>query len=238
MKFKSKILALFFLFFHFTSQSGLENIKLIIFDCGGFAMDMRPLFENCIGLFKQKYEKYKDIEINFEQIRNKSIFKALTEDFGISWFEILCNAWSVWQISTTYVEQAPFLPEIKDSLAQLSQRYQIGIFSSLSGEMVRKKIVREGMNDVITHVFTMSMRASLLCKTGTIRNILIENGFNWSEVLYIGDEIKEIKEYKAAGLQTCAIGWGINTLGYLQEEGHDFSVSTPNELLGLLLQSS
>jgi phosphoglycolate phosphatase len=54
------------------------------------------------------------------------------------------------------------------------------------------------------------------------------------EMLYVGDEIRDIKASKKAGIAIAAVTWGFNSAESLKAEAPEHVVSEPPELLDLV----
>lgn len=71
-------------------------------------------------------------------------------------------------------------------------------------------------------------------KTYAIRIALLRNGFKKSEVMFVGDEIRDIEAAQKVGMAVTAVTWGINSRQGLQGVNPDFIVDTSEELIDVL----
>jgi phosphoglycolate phosphatase len=53
------------------------------------------------------------------------------------------------------------------------------------------------------------------------------------EILYIGDEVRDLKAAKKAGVGSAGVTWGFNSHAALEAENPDYLIDTPAELLKL-----
>ena len=58
-------------------------------------------------------------------------------------------------------------------------------------------------------------------------------GFKKDQVLYVGDEIRDIVAAKRLGIKIAAVAWGYNSLKALKEQEPDYLIHKPEELLTL-----
>jgi phosphoglycolate phosphatase-like HAD superfamily hydrolase len=49
-------------------------------------------------------------------------------------------------------------------------------------------------------------------------------------MIYIGDEIRDVKAAKKAAIPVAAVGWGFNSAGALEAFSPDFLLSHPDDL--------
>lgn len=71
-------------------------------------------------------------------------------------------------------------------------------------------------------------------KNVTIGQLMKRNGFQREEVLYVGDEVRDIIAAQKLGLAVAAVTWGYNSKDILLRHKPDFIVDKPEELVGLL----
>ena len=55
------------------------------------------------------------------------------------------------------------------------------------------------------------------------------------EVIYVGDEVRDITGAKNAGVKVIAVAWGYNSRELLEKHKPDFPVDTPQESPSLFL---
>lgn len=67
-----------------------------------------------------------------------------------------------------------------------------------------------------------------------IRNAVRKLRLPLREVLYVGDEIRDIQAARAAGIDIAAVTWGMNAETALASQHPNYLISTPNEILQLL----
>ena len=75
--------------------------------------------------------------------------------------------------------------------------------------------------------------SKLFGKGREIRRILRQEKLSPSEILYIGDETRDIEAAKETGLRMAAVTWGYNSESALLAMAPDHLISSPGELLNL-----
>jgi phosphoglycolate phosphatase len=76
----------------------------------------------------------------------------------------------------------------------------------------------------------------LLGKARGIRRVVRAAGLSVREVVYVGDEVRDIQAARQAGMPIIAVGWGYQSRALLAEHGPDHLIDRPEQLLPLLLE--
>ncbi len=124
---------------------------------------------------------------------------------------------------------------IREMLLKLkSIGYKIGILSSNSTENVLKFLKHHDLN-----FFDFIHTTSNIWSKNTILNKLIKNnGFKINQVIYIGDETRDIIAARKAGVKVAAVTWGYNSRKALQTHNPDFLFNHPEDLVQLYIKDN
>jgi HAD superfamily hydrolase (TIGR01549 family) len=74
-------------------------------------------------------------------------------------------------------------------------------------------------------------------KNISLKKLLEKHGLKASQILYIGDETRDIEAAKALGIKVAAVTWGYNSEKALKTHQPDFLIRTPQELFQLCTDS-
>jgi phosphoglycolate phosphatase-like HAD superfamily hydrolase len=83
----------------------------------------------------------------------------------------------------------------------------------------------------------VSCSSKLFGKGREIRRILRKHKLAPADILYIGDETRDVEAAKETGLTMAAVTWGYNSAEILSAMEPDHLISTPQGLLTLLSRS-
>ena len=108
-----------------------------------------------------------------------------------------------------------------------SMDLKMGILTSNSIENVNRFLQNNEM-DFFDFIMT-SLR--FWGKTKQINAVIKKQKLHADQVLYIGDEIRDIDESKRAGVQVAAVTWGYNSTASLKAHNPDFLLNHPSDLL-------
>ncbi|MEX1119290.1 MAG: HAD-IA family hydrolase [Terrimicrobiaceae bacterium] len=123
------------------------------------------------------------------------------------------------------------LPGVPEVVRELHARgYRLGIVTSNTAENVR---IFLRQHDLELFAFIRSS-SKLLGKAREIRKALKEAGAARHEVLFVGDETRDIEACQKVKIRIAAVEWGYNTPESLTLLKPEYQCSDPQSLLGLL----
>lgn len=123
------------------------------------------------------------------------------------------------------------LPGMPEALRELRRRgFALGIVTSNSEPNVRAFLERHRL-DVFDFVRPSS---KLLGKARDIKKARKQAGFKKNEVLFVGDETRDIEACRKAEVRIAAVGWGFNSERALRGMTPEYFLRSPTELLDLL----
>lgn len=79
--------------------------------------------------------------------------------------------------------------------------------------------------------FDFIVSSSLFGKEHKIRKIIKKGKLNPSDVIYVGDEIRDISAAKLANIKIAIVSWGYNSLESLVSYEPDFVLQDPSDLI-------
>ena len=122
-------------------------------------------------------------------------------------------------------------PGVADMLTTLkSQGYRLGIVSSNAEANIRS-LLRQNH---IEHLFDFITGASTFGKGKAIDKIVRRYNCPKSDVIYIGDEIRDIQAARSIKIRVVAVGWGFNAPTALIDRQPDLLITKPQALLNAL----
>ncbi|MBN1869004.1 MAG: HAD-IA family hydrolase [Candidatus Omnitrophica bacterium] len=119
---------------------------------------------------------------------------------------------------------------LKEILLQLkSKGHKMGILTSNSSKNVLGFLKNNGL-DFFDFIYTTS---KIWSKNWGLLSLMNENGLKCSEVIYVGDETRDIKAAQKAGIRCAAVTWGYNSQKALEAQHPDYLIHSPKDLLQL-----
>lgn len=124
------------------------------------------------------------------------------------------------------------LPEALSAIAGSGVR--LGVLSSNREDNIRRCLRANGAEG---HFAFVVGYPRLFGKGKALRRIVRAERLARTDVLYVGDELRDIEAAKKAGVKVAAVTWGFHTAALLRTGLPDFVVSDPTELVKLVERS-
>lgn len=201
--------------------------KIIIFDFDGTIADT---FSTVCAIVNSLSEEFGFEKLGVEDISALRHLKAqeLLKVFHISLFRIPSF---ILKVKTLLGEQVATLRTfvgIPDALLALKKHgYIMGILSSNSEETIRKFLLN---NDLNCFDFVYSEK-DLFGKARILKKLMKSRGFSEKNVLYVGDETRDVEAAHRANVKVISVGWGFNTISALENMKPNVLISEPSELI-------
>ena len=203
-------------------------IRAIIFDFDGTVADtFHIVLKNANRLCKElglKQVKYTP------KLRDKSMREIVKEDLKIPMFKISKYAKRVKELIKPELKKAKTFKGIKQVLDKLSKKYKIGILTTNAKETVKTVLKNSKINSV-DFIFSDS---SVFGKHRMLKRLMKKYKLKKDELIYVGDEIRDINACRKIGVRIIAVGWGYNSKKALKKNKPDHLVTKPEQLLSLL----
>jgi phosphoglycolate phosphatase len=120
---------------------------------------------------------------------------------------------------------------VKDLLLELAAKdYQTSILSSNSKENILAFLQNYSI-DSISSVFCSS---NIFGKDKLINKFLKEHKLDASQVIYIGDEQRDLVACKKSGVKMIWVSWGYDSIEVMEKEKPDYKVFSPGEILEVI----
>lgn len=124
------------------------------------------------------------------------------------------------------------IPGIKEALICLKQQgHDLGIVTSNSRANVTAFLENHGIKELFSFIQSGS---SLFGKGQVINRILKRHRLDPYNVIYVGDETRDIEAAKKIRIKVIAVSWGFNSGQALIAARPDFLVQQPDELMQVI----
>jgi len=165
-------------------------------------------------------------ENNLEFLRGKEA-RAVLKELGMSMYQVPSLILRGRRELKHSIENLRIFPGMGDLLNKLKSRgYKQGILTSNSEENVRAFLRKNAID-----IFDFIHSGSIFGKGRALKKTMKENHFAPQEVIYVGDETRDIEAAKSAGVKIVSVSWGYNSKEVLEKNNPDWLISRPEELL-------
>jgi len=205
-------------------------MKYIIFDFDGTLADSTAVFASAWNTIAQKY-KFKGIELKEIEALKKLSIAERSKLFDFPMYKLPMILPQFYRLYRQSLNDVHLYDGMKEVLLEIDKRgYKILIISSNSQENILEFLKMNGIHCV----------SDVLCsnrifgKDKVIKKFLKDSSITSSEVLYIGDEQRDIVACKKAGVPIIWVGWGYDAIEVVKHEEPDYKVAKPQEILTII----
>jgi phosphoglycolate phosphatase len=206
-------------------------IKLVLFDFDGTIAD--TLFAGInivnrnahkVGIEKIKVEDIKDLK--------KLTLVEFCKKFNIPMYKIPYFLRHITSMLNKDIDKVPFFKGMDKVIEELyNKKYTIGILSSNTEENINKFLKAKNIKKYFSFVVSYSQ---VFGKSFAIKKISKNKGFFLSEIIYIGDEIRDINATKKIKIPIIAVSWGYNSIDVLKKSNPEFIAEYPKDILEVI----
>jgi phosphoglycolate phosphatase len=130
------------------------------------------------------------------------------------------------------MQNLPIIPGMREAILQLwDQNYILGVVTSNSEANARKFLASQGLDHLFEFV---ASSPHLMGKQKTLRQLARRHHLNPTQILYVGDETRDIEAAQRSGMRSVAVCWGFNSAQALADRHPDFLIQQPRELVELV----
>lgn len=204
--------------------------KLIVFDFDGTIADYMPYI---LKIFNEVAEKlnFKKID-NLKKVRSMTVRKFLKEQH-IPFYRLPFLLKQAQKVQLKYMEKMKLHNNMKEVLLKLHKDCKIGILSSNSKKVIYSFLGRHKIETLFDFVIGYP---KIFAKYIPLTQIMLEHGLKSSEILYVGDEIRDIQATKKIHIDCAAVTWGFNSEEFLKKYKPAYIINKPDELLKIITQ--
>jgi phosphoglycolate phosphatase-like HAD superfamily hydrolase len=209
------------------SREGPADPKLLVFDFDGTLADT---LSACLAVSNRLAAEFDYRRVDPEELEGLRglSWQELRQFLGVPLVKVpLILARGRRLILEDGCAVRPF-PGLAEVLRDLRERgHRLGVVTSASSENVAAFLGVHGL-DLFDFV---SASSSLWGKAKRLNDVLRREGLAPRDVLYIGDETRDIEAAKKASIRSVAVTWGFNLRPALERFAPDFIAQEPRDLL-------
>ncbi|MFH1173873.1 MAG: HAD-IA family hydrolase [archaeon] len=200
-------------------------LKAVIFDFDGTLIQNLPLLVEVLNDYGKEHGIHID---DVEQHRNKTL-QELIKEMGLPFHRIALLARRMKKEVRAKTSTTPFVPGMKSAMEALAKEFKIGIVTANTEENVKIILEREQL-----HADFIYANSTILGKNRLLNKLLREQQLTPADVIYVGDEVRDVEACKRAKLHIIAVTWGYNAREILESYQADYVVDSPDDLLRII----
>jgi phosphoglycolate phosphatase len=186
-------------------RSAMATYKLVIFDFDGTLADSYPWFRRVLNHVAKKF-RFKPVEWDSEAelLRGKSA-REILDYLGVSYWKVPFISRHMRSLMTRDIEEIHLFDGTNHMLRRLSDIHiALAIVSSNSKSNVRRVLGPETASLIDYY----ACGAAIFGKSAKIGTVLRKSNVSVDDVIYVGDEIRDLEAARHAGLAFGAVAWG------------------------------
>ena len=206
------------------------NYRAIIFDFDGTLADTLELTRRIYNQLAPDYGLRQVESHELNTLRDFSL-SDLLKHLEISKFRVPSLLSRGTAMLRERIAEIPIIPGIAAVIPELRRRTEtFGVLTSNATENVNLFLDTHGLRDQFTFV---SSTSKLTGKAKHIKAIRKTFSLRSEEMLYVGDEIRDVKASQKAGIAVAAVTWGFNSREALDASQPNYLIDDPEHLLQL-----
>lgn len=202
-------------------------MQYVYFDFDGTIADSFMLGVEVADLLSDKY-KYSKIDMSKMDYYKSLTAQQLVKEFKIPFSKMFFLAPRFKSELLKRIDLLKPFDGINEVLEKLSKNYSIGILTSNSEENVLAFLKNYNLSQYISDI--QSLR-HLFGKHKSLRTIMKKNNISKNEIIYIGDETRDIEAANWVKISSIAVTWGFNTIEILKHHKPTYIAQKPNQII-------
>lgn len=201
--------------------------KVILFDFDGTIADTYQAIANITNQLSTEFG-YKTLnQEELDLIKNLSS-REIVKLSEISIFKLPFLVRRVRDELSKEIAELDPIAGIKRILSELkSQGYVLGIVTSNNEENVKIFLAKNKLDGLFGYIYSGT---AIFGKHRVLDRVIKEHKLNRSDIIYIGDETRDIRSARKSKIAVVAVSWGFNAAKILAEHQPDYLVHHPSEL--------
>ncbi|MDI3503820.1 MAG: phosphoglycolate phosphatase [Candidatus Cloacimonadota bacterium] len=211
---------------------GAEKLKypLLLFDFDGTIADSIHLGMRIANNLAPGLGIEPITAAQFAQARTMSIPKAL-KMLKVPFYKVpkaITLALSEYRHLIHELEPVPQIPEMLQELSLI--QCPTALLTSNTQENVRHFLAQHNLN-----YFTwIEGTSGILKKHSSIRKQIKKHSLKKEDVIYVGDEVRDIVAARKSGIRIISVSWGFHTTDLLSSEDPDYLVERPEQIVQIV----
>ena len=209
------------------------NDKIIVFDFDGTIADT---YHALVNLANQLADEFgykpidKDKSLKLKDLSSWEIIKQAE----IPLFKIPFLFKRVQTELGKEIDRIKLFSGIEKVLCRLKYRgYRLGIITSNTEKNVRIVLNNYHLSSLFDFICA---ETTIFGKHRVINDVISKQKINRADIIYVGDETRDIRSAQKSRISVLAVAWGFNSKQVLAEQQPDFLVEQPAQLLNAIEQ--
>lgn len=204
--------------------------KFLLFDFDGTVANSIDTFFKLGNEMAIKYNKPSLTMEQFQQLSQLSM-KERCRQLGIPLYKIPEFTIEILKKFRQHLTTVPPVEHMFSTLVKLHQDgHRMAVLSSNSEVNIRTWLKEQNFN----YFDEVIASPGLFGKSRSISSLMKRNKLHHENVVYIGDEVRDIDACKKSKIPIIAVTWGLDTHAFLLQANPDFIAHQPSDIITIL----
>ena len=203
---------------------------ILIFDFDGTIADTHHYIVEISNRLCAEFNYARNLPHELDDLKNKTVHEVIRH-LNVPLLKIpaiVARAKKEFQNDIATLKPVSGLQEI------LTRIKEAGIKTGILSSNAKDNITRFLKNHHLDIFDFIQSTSSIWGKHICLNKLLSQNQIDRNDIIYIGDELRDIDAAKKLGVKVAAVTWGYNSAAALQKLNPDYLIQTPADLLGLI----
>ncbi len=208
-----------------------KQIRHVIFDFDGTIVDSMAVAIQLINQLAHKYNLKPMTNEDLDKLRQLPILERFRAA-NISPYQIPRLGLEFTRNYTKSLGHIQVFADMREVILKLKEQGRVlSIISSNSNHNIRKFLVDNDLN-VFDHIYCAK---NIFGKEKTIGNFIRKLNLRPPELVYVGDEVRDIAACQANNIRVIAVTWGFDIKEMLERAHPDYIAQKPADILDIVL---
>ncbi|MBK0403477.1 HAD-IA family hydrolase [Adhaeribacter sp. BT258] len=218
----------------FSENAAQTMIRYVIFDFDGTLADSKEAALTALNQIADRH-RYKRIAPEALETLRKLPITERCKLLGWPVYKLPLLATELYGLYKKSIHTVKLFPGIREMLEALRENgYETAIISSNSEQNIREFLQASEL-PFIQHVICSN---NIFGKDKSIKKFLKTHLLQPSEVLYVGDELRDLTACRKCRVKMIWVSWGFDSQELIRAENPEFMVHAPSEILQILPSNS
>lgn len=205
-------------------------MKTLLFDFDGTLVNSKDIVIQIYNGMAEKYNYRKIDSSDISTLSNISIIERC-KFLKVPTYKIPLLVYETMKIYKDYILDIDLLEGMNDILSKLKKEgFNLVIISSNSKSTIEAILQRNGLEGIFNYIYSSK---NLFGKHFTINAFLKKHNLKREDVIYIGDELRDIVSCKKCRIKIISVTWGYDSSDLLLAHKPDFIVNNPIEIVDI-----
>ena len=205
-------------------------LKYVIFDFDGTIADSKMALLSSWNSLAKKHN-FKEMKFDEIEILKKLSMKERCKLLNFPMYKLPIIIPQMYKLYRQAIHEVTLFDGVKDLLHELEKKgYKMTIIFFESKENILGFLKSHNIESV-TKVLCL---VNIFGKDKLIKKFLKDQKLKASEVMYVGDEQRDIVACKKTGVKMIWVGWGYDSIEVIEAEKPEYRVYTPVEILEVI----